>query len=388
MNERWLASLFVVFVTTTMSAPTHAQLRGAVAVKGRAFAQALRDGRQPQYESNITLQLERSFQWDGRRQELTITPFVRWDPATRERWSFDFRELSWQKHWRRWVLHVGMRQVFWGAVESRNVIDVINQVDLDGRNGAGKLGQPMINVAWTQPWGTVEFFLLPWFRQRRFAGRAGRLWSPLMVEDDQPTYESSAGSRHVDWAIRWSHTLGRWDIGVGHFVGTNREPRFLRTRDRESREFLSPHYDVIDQTSVDVQFAIGPWIWKAEGATRTPSTGRYTTFAGGLEYAFAEYFSVFTEYVFDSRGDSATTSFQDDVFAGIRLITYNGELSGGLFVDRGSGNRVFVLDATRRVGEGLTLGLEARLFGGKSGDEPLYALRQDTNVALILTRFF
>lgn len=357
-----------------------AQWRAEVAAEGRLFG--------PACETALILDVEFHHSWDRGRQLLTIAPYVRWDPSG-ERNRIDFVELSWAYFWERWELRAGLREVFWGVSESQHLVDVINQRDLVvGGQGYVKMGEPMLALATVQNWGTVEFFLMPWFRERRFDGRAGQLWSPTPVDATQPVYESGAGKGHLDWAIRWSHTVGDWDFGLSHFSGTRREPGFLPGEDESGRAVLVPYYDVVDQTAVDVQWTRGNWLWKLEAVTLNPTTGRYLAAAGGLEYAFVDYFSVFAEYLYDSRGAEATTSFADDLFVGARLLLQDGQLQGGAFVDRETWNSVLRLALTWRLGSSAKLMVGAGAFLGDESLEPNFAPRQHDYLSLAVTRYF
>ena len=91
-----------------------------------------------------------------------------------ERTHFDIRELFGLWVFERWELGVGIRKVFWGVTESQHLVDIINQTDLvDSIDGEEKLGQPMVNVSIPHEWGTVDLFILPYFRERTFPGRDG-----------------------------------------------------------------------------------------------------------------------------------------------------------------------------------------------------------------------
>ena len=93
--------------------------------------------------------------------------------------------------------------------------------------------------------------------------------------------------RRLDLAARWSHTLGDFDIGVAHFYGTSREPRLLPGLDEADRPVLIPHYDIIHQTSLDVQYTTGAWLWKLETITRSGQDDRFFALAGEFEYTFS-----------------------------------------------------------------------------------------------------
>jgi len=154
---------------------------------------------------------------------------VRFDQHDSERSHFDIRELTWLKAAPDWELRVGFRKRFWGVTESQHLVDIINQTDLvDHPDSEDKLGQPMFNLALIRDWGTVDFFILPGFRERTFPGSEGRLLSGgIPIDIDQTRYDSGAQEKHVDWAVRWAHYFGDWDVGLSHFSGTSREPRFF-----------------------------------------------------------------------------------------------------------------------------------------------------------------
>ena len=67
--------------------------------------------------------------------------------------------------------------------------------------------------------------MLPGFRERSFPGRDGRLRAGLPVDEDAARYDSDLGQANVDAALRYSHFIGDWDVGLYFFRGTGREPR-------------------------------------------------------------------------------------------------------------------------------------------------------------------
>ena len=157
---------------------------------------------------------------------FTFIPFGRIDPYDLERRShFDIREANWYYQQDEWDVTVGFGKVFWGVAESRHLVDIVNQNDqVEDIDGEDKLGQPMIQANWLQDWGTISLFVLPGFRERNFVSEEARLRGALPIETDNPVYESDWGQKHVDFAARYSHTVGDWDFGLAHFYGTSREP--------------------------------------------------------------------------------------------------------------------------------------------------------------------
>ena len=201
------------------------ELSGYLAIESRIFPRTPLTAEQHKGNLSLSFQPEFYHEWAGGDQSLLFVPFLRLDQHDQERTHFDIRELFWQNIGESWELRIGLRKVFWGVTESQHLVDIINQTDLvENPDSEDKLGQPMVNFSWIHNWGTLDFFVLPGFRERTFPGSRGRLRFPLRADTDQAVYESGAEDRHIDWAVRWFHTIGDWDIGVSHFYGTSREP--------------------------------------------------------------------------------------------------------------------------------------------------------------------
>ena len=374
-----------------------AEFSGRTAVEGRIFPQeALSPTQHGRENLSIVLEPEFYHEWADGDMSLTIEPYFHLDQHDSERTHFDVREFFWQVVGDTWELQVGLNTVFWGVTESQHLVDIINQTDLvENLDGEDKLGQPMVNFTWIQSWGTVDFFILPFFRERTFPGEEGRLRFPLPVDTDHPVYESDAEERHVDLAARWSHTLGDFDVGVSHFYGTSREPGLAPHE--EGLPLLTPHYDLIHQMGLDVQFTKGSWLWKLEAIGQDGRGKRFTALTGGFEYTFANVLDsgadigIVGEYIFDDRGDDAPTPFEDDLFVGVRLalndVQSTQALTGGI-VDRETGATNFAIEASRRLGESWTLEVEARGFFGAKETDLLYGLRKEDYAQAQLVRHF
>ncbi len=348
---------------------------------------------------SLSAQPEYHHKWDDGYQTFTFVPFVRVDQHDQERTHFDIRELTWLKARQDWELRLGIRKLFWGVTESQHLVDIINQTDLiEHLDTEDKLGQQMINLALIQNWGTVDFFILPGFRERTFPGHKGRLLSGgIPIETDQTRYESGAKQKHVDWAVRWSHTLGDWDIGLSHFSGTGREPRLVPSLDSAGRFVLIPYYEQINQTGLDLQFTQEDILWKLEMISRQEQAGRFTAFTGGLEYTFVRIsdtnndVGLVTEYLFDDRKDNAPTPFENDMMLGLRLTlndVQSTELLAGSIFDLDSQARFFIVEASRRLGDNWKLSLDAYIYSNMPVDDPAYGFRYEDFVQLELAWYF
>lgn len=301
----------------------------------------LSDAVQPdQYDGgNVSLSLEPELylEWADGKQSFTFTPFARLDQHDDERTHADIRELYWRKAGATHEWRIGVRRVFWGVTESQHLVDVINQDDfVENLDGEDKLGQPMINLALIRDWGTLDLFVLPYFRERTFPGDEGRLRPSLPIDPDDPQYESGREQRHVDLAARWAKSIGTWDVGVSVFDGTNRDPRLVLnpgtprlTPDPATLPpicllnpglpqcqvivsfpdaRLMPRYEQARQLGLDLQAIFGGWAWKLEAIRRESDFEKFTALAAGFEYTYVGVFGsaidvgVLGEYLWDSRG--------------------------------------------------------------------------------------
>jgi len=371
---------------------------GNVSLEARYFPAGPLDPRQ--HGNNLSLAFEPEYytDWDDGRQSLTFKPFVRRDQHDPARSHADLRELMWIRAAQSWELRAGVGKVFWGVTEVLHLVDIVNQTDLvENIDAEDKLGQPMLNLALIGEAGTLDLFVLPRFRESTFPGVAGRLRTRPRVEPDLAVYQSPDQEHHVDYAARWSQTLGEWDLGLGYFAGTSREPRLLPGTTRSGEVVLVPHYDLIHQVSLDLQATLEAWLWKLEALYRSGSGPAYYALTGGFEYTFYGVFDspadlgVLAEFMYDERGSQAPTLFQNDLFLGARLTLNDepgSELLGGILLDRHNGSYAFNLEASRRFGDNWKLSREARSYQDAPPTDPAYALRRDDYAQLELFYYF
>lgn len=369
---------------------------GSVGLETRAFFVEPGLAEQPQAVFSLSAQPEYYRSWGT--QSLFIAPFLRLDSADPERTHFDVRELVFQKTFSDWELTAGLGKVFWGVTESQHLVDIINQTDLvENIDSEDKLGQPMVNLALFRSWGNIDVFVLPGFRERSFPGEKGRLRLPIRVATERAEFASSAGNRHVDLAVRWSHIMGDWDVGLSHFYGTGREPQLISTSGEDGEPILIPRYEIIHQTGLDVQATKGSWLWKLELVNRSGQGDRFSALTGGFEYTFSNVRSsgldigVLGEYLFDERGEGAASYFEDDFFLATRLEFNDAQtirVLGGIVIDREVGASFVNVEASRRLWSSWRMSLEVRMFAGIPDDDSLVALGDDDHVQLEIGWYF
>ena len=397
VGHRWLAAAWLV-LTTAVVVAAQPSVSGFVALDVQGF---LHQPTLPQQESrqvlpSLLLQPEFTYDWRNGNDRLTVVPMARLDSSDDRRRHVDLREFNWLHAAPTWDVLVGIGKVFWGVTESRHLVDVINQTDLvEDLDGEAKLGQPMLRLALAQDWGTLTFFVLPYFRQPTYPGEKGRLRSELLVDTDSAQFESSMKEWHPDVAARWTHALGDWDVAAGYFRGTSREPR-LSLNDDESR--LIPIYDQMDQASLELQWTIEAWLWKLEAIARWGHGEHFSAAVAGFEYTFfnllgtAFDLGVLGEYLYDGRSAAAPgTPFENDVFVGARLAfndVGSTSILGGAIIDDQSGATLVTLEASRRIGDRWTIEMEVRAFLNVPSTDLLYGVRKDDYVQVRLSRFF
>jgi hypothetical protein len=360
---------------------------------------------------SVSVEPELYWSWNGGNDSLIFKPFYRTDTQDDDRSHGDIRELSYIHVNDDWEFRAGIHKVFWGVTEFQHLADVINQTDgIENLDGEDKLGQQMLNLSLVKDWGIVDLYLLPGFRERTFPGSKSRLRGELLVDEDNVTYESSAKDKHVDLAVRWSHSLGSFDIGSYWFHGTNRDPILTPTKVDDNVE-LRQYYNQMDQFGLDVQATLGDWLWKFESIYRSTSTEKFWATQAGFEYTFTGAFDsvadigLLMEYSWDQRGEgdnsnndihnkennATTASAQNDIFLGSRIAlndAQSSELLMGFGTDLDHSASTFLIEATRRFGDNIKASLDLRILQSSEINDQLYSLRKDDYMQLSLEWFF
>jgi hypothetical protein len=391
-----LISLLVFLPTLVLA---EVEYSGSAALEQRYFFQ---DALYPQQErANLSVyfapELYTSFN-DG-NDSLLFKGFYRFDQQDDARTHGDIRELKWIHSGEEWEVQTGISKVFWGQTESLHLVDIINQTDdVESIDGEDKLGQPMVAFSLFKDWGNTTVFVLPYFRERTFSGDDGRLRAPLAVDTDNPIYESEDKEKNIDWAIRWQHTLGDWEVGLSYFDGTSREPDFVLSTNELLEPSLRPFYPQIQQAGIDVLALLGSWTIKFEGIHRNVMEQDFTAFVGGFEYSFVGLFdSVYDvnwlmEYQYDNREDLSNVVAQNDLMVGSRLV-FNDidgtEILIGMVQDLDYSHvRSGFIEASSRINDNWKWRFDAWMFSSDEPADPSYLLRRDDYIQLNLEYYF
>ena len=374
------------------------QLSGYLGAEYRYFTQASRGA--ASYRNNLALVFEPEFYYpiEDSGSSLRFTAFYRHDDHDEKRTHADIRELKWHRVEEAWELTLGIDRVFWGVTETVHLVNIINQQDLvENPDGEDLLGQPMIRLDLVRDWGTLGIFVLPYFRERTFPGSRGRPGAAVAVDTGNPEYESGDEAWHTDFALRWSHYVGNWDMGASYFDGTSREPRFIGATPEsgEGSLALRPLYETIQQVGLDLQGTFDAWLWKLEAIHRRGQGDAFFASAAGLEYTFFDIsesgidVGVVFEHLYDERDDLVTTD--NDLSLGMR-VTLNDINSTDFLaavvqdVDRNS--RFFFVEASRRLGDAFKLSLNARGVDNVDEGDPLQSYERENFLQVELAYHF
>lgn len=394
---RYLKRLFAAAAAAASLTAAAGEWSGNVALEARLFNNDANVAAQPDASLSLAIEPEYYHDWDDGNQRVVVAPFLRVDQYDDERSHADLRELYWRRSFDAMEVYVGLRKVFWGVTESQHLVDIINQTDfVENLDGEDKLGQPMVALRLLPDWGTIDLFLLPIFRERSFAGAAGRPRLPVLVDEGAAVFESSRDNEHIDFALRYSHFIGDWDVGLAHYSGTSREPRLVATPDPRQGVVLVPHYDLLEQTSLDVQATKGAWLLKTELISRDNFDGRSTAFAGGIEYSLYGLFGgdidlgIIVEYLFDDQPEIRSGTRNDFALGGRLALNdvQDTQLLAFSVVDADSQAYFSSIEGSRRFGQSWRLSLEGRFFSNPDPGDLFFLLRDDDYLQFTLEKFF
>lgn len=413
-------ALILLCYSAAATAYANQSFDGRIELQHRQFFEEMSPG-QIKGQTSGALTLEFLQDWNKGNDRLEIEAFWRLDEADNERSHVDIRQFLWTHFGDDYEFSAGVGRVFWGVTETQHLVDIVNQTDLvENIDGEDKLGQPMLRYQRFGDWGSVEAFILPYFRRRTFEGVDGRLNAGLDIDADNPIYQSSSGSSHIDFALRYANTFGPIDLGLSWFSGTSREPDLfvgLETVNPINSTLeqtingsnlasgaLQPFYSQLDQFGADIQLTQGGWLFKLEAVQRNFDSDQqfarpdYAAATVGFEYTLVGILGttydlgLLSEYSWDERDEGASSVFQNDVFIGARLALNDiadSQFLFGLSEDLDfSGSQSVFLEGSTRINNHTSFNVEARYFAADNVTDPLFALRDSSFVQLSLEFFF
>ena len=380
-----------------LNAAAESELTGKVVAESRFFVEDASFANQTDNQFSLSMEAEWYNDWNDGIDSITFKPFFRYDSEDSERTHGDIRELLWLHVGEDWELRTGIGKVYWGVTESQHLVDVVNQTDnVEAIDGEQKLDQPMVHLSLIKEWGTIDAFVLPWFRESNFASLDGRFRPGLEIKAEQALFESGAEERHVDFALRWSHTIEDWDVGLSYFNGTDRNAGFKPGFD--NAVYLKPYYAQMEQFGADIQATIESWLWKVEVIHRKTDADSFTAMTGGFEYTIGGVFDtvwdlgLLAEYQYDERDDLVIAPGQNDLFFGSRIAFNDADGTELLFglvqdLDRSS-SRSGLLEASSRINDNWKWRVDAWFFQSDTVNEVTYAVRKDDFLQFSLEYYF
>lgn len=385
--------LAVLFAT----ALSHATIEGSVGVETRYFTE--------KEDTHASMLFNPQWLWNtsNNQHQIYIEIFSRYDENDDERNNIDITEALWTYTPNNWELSAGIGKVFWGVTESNHLVDIINQTDMaESTDGEAKLGQPMLKASSTNDWGIIDFYLLPYFRERRFSQTQSPLGLPFFISENA-LYESSDEDAHLDFATRYSHYIGNWDFGISYFKGTNRSPTFITNPNDAAPSnsltpTLTPYYNQLTQVGLTLQATLDAWLWKLEAVNKHQDESTQTAVSAGFEYTLygvlesAADVGLLSEYNYDNKDELSNNPLQNDLFIGTRITLNNVQDTNfllGISQDLDySRSKLMFIEANRRIGESFRLTLDARIFSGEEINDPMTYLNKSDYLSLELEYFF
>ena len=393
-----ISFLSIIFFVSQKALCGSFELSGNGSYESRFFLKGGDLAASYQLSNSVSFSPEIYFEWEDERHTLLISPFFRVDQKDPDRTHVDIREFTYSLNEYDWELRLGVRKLFWGVAESNHLIDVINQSDsVENLDLEDKLGQPMINLALIRDWGSVDFFVLPLFRERTFVGREGRPKVSALLRGKEAEFESAAERNHIDFAVRFSTYTDNLDLGLYHFWGTARTPRIITRPRGQNAIDLVPFYEIAHQTGLDAQLTRGNTLYKLELLHYASNFERYVAGVGGGEYTFVGIgetsmdLGVLAEYHWDERGESSPSVFNHDIFSGVRLATNDvndTQVLAGFVTDINNRATMLNIEASRRISNFWKIELEVRLFVDASSDDPSFGFRDEDYIQLEIFRYF
>ena len=324
--------------------------------------------------------------------KISISALSRYDREDHNRSYFDFQKLKYEYYFDDASIKIGNEIVFWGVNESFHLVDIINQSNLaENLSGTKKLGQPMIAASFYRDFGDVDFYFLPYFRERVFPGANGRPRLKLEIDENSISYESSKSEKHIDLAVRYSLMIDDFDIGFSHFYGHSRNPKL---NINQSSFKLDQHYPLLSQTGIDIQATKDSWLYKFEAISAELMSERHFSAAGGLEYTYyglnnsSQDLGLIIEYLFDDRNDYP---FNNEGSIGLRWTRNDINSSAllvGSIIDLDGNSNQFFIEYEQRLKNEFKIFVEAIISGSINSSDYNYAFKDDSNFKIKIAKYF
>lgn len=359
-----------------------------ITINTRYFSEAS----QSQKSTDTAIQLTHTIDQKTDNGYWQFSPFVQYSSHDDTRRHVDIRELFLNGYKDSLEWKIGISREYWGVVESRRLVDIINQRDLSTDfDGETVLGQPLLSISAQTDIGLFEQFILPCYRPLNLGNKKSRLnFTPYSFE--QPNDLSCHSTSQIfDWATRWSHSFNDTDIALSHFNGTQRMPDIIIGQDNNPALI----YRNIRQTSLELLSIIDSWIFKLEATNRSTSIDSSAASVGGFEYTLPniignkEDLGLLLEYQYDQANNSAN---DNDAFLGFRWVENDiegTELLFGILMDtKDNSSRSISIEYKSRLTNDLSLTASGHLFSSGDASNPVSLLKNEDHLSISLSYYF
>ncbi len=404
-----LGTTKTVFILVTLlccilihgTALAQVQYAGSVAIEQRYFPEDSLYFEQANSQASLVLAPE--FETSVGDGFVTFKPFARLDQRDSERTHIDVRELLVSYYFDNWEVRAGIGKVFWGQTESLHLVDIINQTDfVESIDNEDKLGQPMLDVRYLLDTGAISFYVMPYFRERTFAGVDGRLRGPLPIDTDNPIYESEDEESNIDYAVRWQQSIGNLELGLAYFDGTSRLPQIQLVLDDsiegQALPSLRPQYNQLQQYSIDAMYVYNSLLLKLEAIHGKILEEEFSAYVAGLEYTLVNFYETgynlgwLLEHQYDEREGQAFIWGQNDLMVGARLQLNDfagSEVLLGFVRDLDdSGSYSALIEGSTRLNQNWRLSVNGYFFSSSVEVDPIYPISRDDHIKLSVEYFF
>lgn len=389
-----LLLLLPAFAAPGAEAPLSWQVGGHAAfLVGRFYAQAP----EGEGEGNVAaLRLAPELMLRRGDARLLVAPEVRWENHGSGRSIADFNELYFSVRAGETMIEAGITRLFWGVTESLPLENIINPPDLAADyTGKTTLGVALVRLARPVGFGQIEIILIPWDRDPRFPGVAGRPRTelPVLGRVEHPDGQPPAG------AVRVAFGGSAFDAHLYYFQGLDRQSVLIPQFDGEGPpRSLRASRKAIQQWGGDLQVPIGNLLLKGDAIYRTGYSRGFGAAILGGEYTLnsiggsAADLGLMLEYQYDDRPWDAPLSPMDQgVYAGIR-VAFNDPASSqfkfGVLQATTSAAQVWQGDFSRRIAENWTVEGSVNVFVNAHAQPALYGFARDSYMEISLVRYF
>ena len=385
------------------------EVSGRLSAETRLYPETAAPPRQRSHASGFAGEATAYIEDDDGRS-VTVTPFYRYDAGDPDRTHADLREAYLLLHGDvgegEWELRLGVDRVFWGVVESRSLVDIVNQTDLvEQPNEKTKKGQPMVHLTWSARLGgagVVRADLAPppqlsgparppasrarrgprahllRVRRRRVASRFRR---PVQRQLRAGRCRAQRVRRHQPRAHPSADAGG---LGIGSRAALRADPPI---RSGYPSSPPAPGFSSWKPSTAPAR--------RTAGSIDTSNTGKKATaaFILGGEYTFNSVWgsgsdlSLLAEWARDGRGRWAPNAFENDIFLAARLglnDEQSTEFVVSILASLANSSRVFSAEFKRRLSDRWSLHAETTVYLGIDRDDAVYDVRRDNFIGVNL----